>query len=124
MWCFTRSGSGALNMGEMADLEIDNAITYWDGPTAYEIYNVDPETHWVCRDGRILEITKMTTAHLTRTRDMLGSAGTAFTHPSYAPMCEELERRKKAGDVLFQPVFVGVKRGVFGRKPTYEKSRL
>lgn len=102
-------------MGEMADLEIDQAILHYDLGEDTSVEMFEPEEEWRTRDGRVIKLRNMTTAHLQRTLAMLLDLGTAFEHPSIAPMKAELRRRKRSGDLLFQNTFSGLKRGVFGR---------
>jgi hypothetical protein len=117
-------------MGEMADLEIDNAMcdTYWahEGDRTADVAIPVPKGFWRTLDGRILAIKDMTVTHLRNTKAMLErNAEAQYYHyafleetfpdtppaveideilannDTYRLICKELKRKTKERDKAF-----------------------
>lgn len=84
-------------MGDMADLALEHAELecYPDFPDYWsDVKEYDRAEYWRTQFGEWVLISKMTTQHLENTCAML-ERNDAQAHPSYFPMVEELEKRKK-----------------------------
>ena len=60
------------------------------------------KTYWITEDGRILEVTTMSTGHLTSALNMLRRAQAPVTDPTYRAMEKELRKRlERAADAIY-----------------------